>query len=632
MRSSSSGLPAPVRTSYDALGRARRLVSARLGLRAGAVAVLVALGVVALGEYQQQVVVTALIYGIAAISLTVLMGWVGRPSLLTAGSLLAGGYCTAFIASQMSIPFLGVLIIVTLVGAMFGLVASLPARRLSGLYLLLSTLAVFYLVVDLGNIVQSRQQVLGGYYVDPPQVLGYPLTNGSVWFVVVALLTFAVYEYFNYIRRTRHGRAWIAIRDHEAAASVTGVRVGPSVALAFALTTAVQFLAGALFAYHLSTVSYTAYTLQMSINFIVMIVLGGLGSPLGAVVGAAVVTLVPTFMNSLFGSAATTDSWMSRNLGSVESIVFAAIGMAVLLKSRGTLLRRIRKDTEASAPPASAAGASADASRTELVGVSASYAAGETALDDVTLTVAAGTTTAVVGRNGAGKSSLLHALAGYPERSGGRVHSGQVRVCVDGEDTDLRPLSISERSDLGVALIPAEDKVFAELTVLEHLRDAVAAGTARARRTGVEAPTMAALLASFPALEDKLDRRAGLLSGGERQQLALAAAVARRPHLLLIDEPTLGLSPAAIAMLEPMLERIGSEVPGGIVLAEQNPSLAMRLADTLVLLEGGQVVRSGEPCDELLEFIENRFLVLGGLVSAETVPQPDGTRGQGITQ
>ncbi|WP_164540651.1 ABC transporter permease subunit [Streptomyces abyssomicinicus] len=630
-----------MRRSYDVLGRARRLVSARLALRAGVAAALTAVGAVALGDYQQQVVVTALIYGIAAISLTVLMGWVGRPSLMTAGSLLAGGYCTVFVAGRMAVPFPATLVVVTLVGAVFGLAASLPARRLSGLYLLLSTLAVFYLVVDLGNIVQSRQAVLGGYFVDPPQLFGYALTDGSAWFLVVALLTFGVYEYFTYIRRTRHGRAWIAIRDHEAAASVTGVRVGSSVALAFALTTAVQFLAGALLAYHLSTVSYTAYTLQMSFNFIVMIVLGGLGRPLGAVAGAAVVTLVPTFMNSLFGGAATTDSWMSRNLGSVESIVFALIGTAVLLRARRTRPRRTRKDTAAAPSPqaptgtpakASPTGTPEEVSRTELVGVSASYAAGETALDDVTLTVAAGATTAVVGRNGAGKSSLLHALAGYPEQSGGRVVSGQVRLRHDGEETDLRPLSISERSDLGVALIPAEDKVFAELTVREHLREAIAAGTARARRTGAEAPAMATLLESFPALGDKLDRRAGLLSGGERQQLALAAAVARLPHLLLIDEPTLGLSPAAIAMLEPVLGRIRSQVPGGIVLAEQNPSLAMRLADTLVLLENGRPVRSGEPSDELLEFIENRFLGLDELVAAATVPQPDGPRAQGVTQ
>jgi urea transport system ATP-binding protein len=85
---------------------------------------------------------------------------------------------------------------------------------------------------------------------------------------------------------------------------------------------------------------------------------------------------------------------------------------------------------------------------------------------------------------------------------------------------------------------------------------------------------MAELLAAFPALEGKLDRRAGLLSGGERQQLALAAAVGRGSHLLLVDEPTLGLSPAAIADLEPTLQQIRSQIQGGIVLAEQNPTLA----------------------------------------------------------
>ena len=130
----------------------------------------------------------------------------------------------------------------------------------------------------------------------------------------------------------------------------------------------------------------------------------------------------------------------------------------------------------------------------------------------------------LVGRNGAGKSSLLFAMAGFPEQSGGSVTDGDVRLVTSAGDVDLTRMSIGARSEHGVTLVPAEDKVFADLSVRDHLREALGAG---ARRTsGSPALTMAELLAAFPALEGKLDRRAGLLSGGERQQLADVFAVA----------------------------------------------------------------------------------------------------------
>ena len=624
MSASTRGVAVFVGNVAEALDAVRRSVGAHWSGRITVVAVLIGLGLAMLDDNEQLIVVTALIYSIAAIALSVLMGWVGRPSLMTAGSLLAGGYATVYVDGNLGLPFPLVLVAVTLIGGAFGLLASLPARRLSGLYLLLSTMAVFYLITDVGNIIQSEHNVLGGYFIEPPTISDTIVTQGATWFVLVALITFAVLEYFNYLRRTRIGRGWIAIRDHEAAASVTGVRVGGSVALAFALTTAAQFLAGSLFAYHLSTVSYTSYPLHMSINFIIMVVIGGLGRTTGAVVGAAIVTLVPSFMNSTFGDATTSDTWITRNLGALESIVFALIGIAVLLNLRARIMRR-----RAEVPPG-ATEPTGTGPRIELRNVTASYAAGETALDKVNLTVHAGTTVAVVGRNGAGKSSLLHALSGFPEKSGGRVVAGDVRVHAEAGDTDLRPLSISERSDRGIALIPAEDKIFAELTVREHLRDAIAAGTARAKRTGAEPPTLERILATFSALDGKLDRKAGLLSGGERQQVALAAALARQPYLLLIDEPTLGLSPVAIEGLEPILDEIGGSVPGGVVLAEQNPALAMRLSDTIVLLEGGRIVRACAPDDNVLEFIEERFLGLHALVENEHDKPADSIRDHGV--
>ena len=151
----------------------------------------------------------------------------------------------------------------------------------------------------------------------------------------------------------------------------------------------------------------------------------------------------------------------------------------------------------------------------------------------------------MLGRNGSGKTSLLHSIIGFPAGSGGRIASG--RVLWHGPESweRLDNLSTVARVRRGIMFVPAEDKVFRDMTVREHLVEALAAGRRRAGADGRIADVEAAL-ELFPALRDRLDAAAGLLSGGERQQLALAAALARQARLLLVDEASLGLSPAAM--------------------------------------------------------------------------------------
>jgi branched-chain amino acid transport system ATP-binding protein len=206
-------------------------------------------------------------------------------------------------------------------------------------------------------------------------------------------------------------------------------------------------------------------------------------------------------------------------------------------------------------------------------------------LHGIDLDVADGEVLALLGTNGAGKSTLLRAIAGAVEADRGAV-------ILDGRDITHAPPH--EIAAMGVSLMPGGAGVFPTLTVEENLR--LAAWPRRRRRAELEA-AMAAALAPFPALEGRRGDRAGDLSGGQQQQLALAMALLSWPRLLLVDELSLGLAPVIVAELLPLLgeaRRAGTTV----VLVEQSLEIALAVADRAVFLEKGQVRFAG-PAGEL---------------------------------
>lgn len=589
-----------------------------------AVALVGALVVSAVADgYQQSIAVTAILYGIAAMSLTLLMGWVGRPSVLTASSLLAGGYCAVYLQNVLSLPFLLVLVLVTCAGLLVGAIASVPTRNLSGVYLLLSTLAMFYIISEGGNILQAKQGAYEGYYLASPSVLGLTIDTPTKWLWTAAVAALLTYMYLSYLKRSRVGRAWSAIRDNEDAARVAGVSRSRYVVAAFAISTGLQFLAGGLVGYFVGTVSYSSATLLLSVNFIVMVVIGGSTSLGGALVGSAIVVAIPPFLDSYVGGSASS-SWLSQNLLPIEGIIFALLSTLVILDVPRRM-RRSMMDLRRRAPAKATRREPGHDTRGLVIDdVHVSYAAGETAVLGATISLELGESVGIVGRNGAGKSSLLFAIGGFPPGSGGRVSAG--RVVWSGPDrppVDVTKLSSRERARLGISLIPAEDKVFHDLTVEEHLREALRAG--RSAHRG-ESASIDTLWERFPSLSQKRDRRAGNLSGGERQQLAVAAALARNARLVLIDEATLGLSPIAVQDIQLVLRDLAARSGGALVLVEQDPGLAMAVSDHVVVMENGQIVRSAPASPELLRVVEETYLGLAFSDGGEPAEQREGTR------
>jgi len=219
----------------------------------------------------------------------------------------------------------------------------------------------------------------------------------------------------------------------------------------------------------------------------------------------------------------------------------------------------------------------------EVESLSVAYGKHE-ALRNVALRVDAGRTVVILGANGAGKTTLLNAIAGMiPAQPG-------ARIVVDGAAIQQEPAHrIVER---GVALVPEGRRLFGEMSVLENLR--LGAYAERARQD--EAAALARMLALFPRLGERRHQLARTMSGGEQQMLAIARALMSAPRLLLLDEPSLGLSPRLAKELFATLRQLAQDGQS-ILLVEQAAHLSLGLADWVYVLENGRIAKSGTPDD-----------------------------------
>jgi branched-chain amino acid transport system ATP-binding protein len=212
--------------------------------------------------------------------------------------------------------------------------------------------------------------------------------------------------------------------------------------------------------------------------------------------------------------------------------------------------------------------------RLECTGLTGGYGA-TTAFRTVDLAVEAGTIEALLGPNGAGKTTLLLTLAGFlPPQAG--------TVALDG--TPLKPGRPHRASTAGMVLVPDKRNLFTTLTVEDNLR--------AARHRG--GPSPRDMLDVFPALEKRWTLRAGALSGGEQQMLAMARAMIQEPKALLIDEMSMGLAPLIVKSLFETVRRIASDHGCAVLLVEQHVNLALEIADSASVLNRGAIVLRGD--------------------------------------
>ncbi len=214
----------------------------------------------------------------------------------------------------------------------------------------------------------------------------------------------------------------------------------------------------------------------------------------------------------------------------------------------------------------------------EVRGVSAAY--GEASvLHDVSLTVPEGSIVALLGPNGAGKTTLVKAIARLIPIRAGEVTLG---------DVDLQQLPLHRIVEAGLAVVPEGRRLFTQMTVQENLELGAFSPSARESLRD----TMAEVYARFPRLQERSGQRAGTLSGGEQQMLALGRGLMARPRFLLMDEPSLGLSPLLTSQMFELIAAV-TELGVGVLLVEQNVARTLEIAERGYVLEQGRIVESG---------------------------------------
>ncbi len=584
----------------------------------------------------------AIVYALVAASLVVLTGWAGQVSL---GQFAIAGM-GAVVAGNLLVDHGADLLIAVPAGALAGAVTAvvigLPALRIRGLFLAVSTLAF---------AVPMATYVLNPTYFSSilPQSIPRPVLfdrwalqdeRALYWFclavAVEALVAVAA------LRRSRTGRVLVAVRDNEPAAQARGVSPAREKFIAFAVSGALAGLAGALHAVVLAGVRYGSFSPQQSFEAFSMVVIGGLTSLPGAVIGAVALRWAEWVLGGPWQMIVTGAGVLVLLLlfpGGLAQLMLGARQriLALVARRRGLSVAGLtapeRDDGEEpssrpdGAPPVPGAspGAVAAASgpaREPLLSIrDLGVAYGDVSvLFGVDLDVFEGEIVALLGTNGAGKSTLLRAVSGLtPARRG--------QVLFDGRDlTKARPEVIAKA---GIAQMPGGRGIFPGLTVGENLR---LAGWLRRKDAKGREAAIAEALERFPALAPRLGDKAGLLSGGQQQMLSLAQVFMSRPRLLMIDELSLGLAPVVVGELLEAVRGL-SRAGATIVLVEQSANVALSVADRAVFMEKGEVRFIG-PAADLAgrdDLLRSVFLEGAGRPRAATRPAGprDGAGGSG---
>jgi branched-chain amino acid transport system permease protein len=264
---------------------------------------------------------------IGALALMLLTGYAGQVSLGHAGLMAAGAFTVGILFKELETPFWLTLPAAALVGAALGVVFGLPSLRLRGLYLAVSTLALHFLIVYLGGEYETRRGFSTGIVIDPPSIGSFAISSGRAWYVILLAAAAATFLLCLNLLRTGTGRAWAAIRANETVAEALGIGVAAHKLLAFVISSALTALAGALFAYYRGFVSVEAFSLFLSIQYVAMIIVGGMGSLLGAILGAVFVTLFPYAIEAALRALPGAQ----RHASALFAVNYAAFGAVMIL-------------------------------------------------------------------------------------------------------------------------------------------------------------------------------------------------------------------------------------------------------------------------------------------------------------
>ncbi|HVT65890.1 MAG TPA: ATP-binding cassette domain-containing protein [Mycobacteriales bacterium] len=572
---------------------------------------------------------TAVIYAIIAVSLVLLTGWAGQVSLGQFAFVGLGGILVGNLMNRWNLDFFVCLVAAAAAGALLAVLVGLPALRIQGLDLAVTTLALavaadafFFNPTNFASLIPGNitlPVVWKRFNLDVNSGSAHAAVTAerTLYYLCLGVLLVVIAVVLG-LRHTRPGRAMIATRDNPRAAAAMSVPTTRIKLVGFVVAGAIAGVAGSLHAVLLSAIGAGTYNPAESLKVFSMVIIGGVDSITGALLGVAVIQLAvhfwPQYQLIITGSALL---WILLFVpGGLSSVVF---------NLRDRLLKLVAKrrgiDLTASADHAVSEPIAEEAPRAkrettsnamlQCTGVEVSYGQMQV-LFGVDLDVGEGEIVALLGTNGAGKSTMLKAVAGL-------VSAAPGKVWFDGKD--ITKLNTEARAAMGLSLVPAK-AIFPSLNVAENLR--VASWLVRKDKNQVAAGRDRAF-ELFGQLAERERQLAGTMSGGQQQMLSLAMALQSKPRMLLIDELSLGLAPSVVARL---LQVVRDLVAEGVtvLIVEQSVSVALEVAERAEFLERGTVRFAGPTKDLLKRTDVLRSVFIGGASAIATTANGNGKR------
>lgn len=288
-----------------------------------------------MSEYQLTLLSLVAIAVVGALGLNILVGYAGQLSIGHAAFMSVGAYTAANLVTKLDIPFLLTIPAGGLMAAAVGLVVGIPSLRIKGIYLAIATLAAQFIIEW---IINHSPSISGGVQasieIERPTILGWKLDQAvELYMFLVTIAAIAIVGTQNLIR-SRIGRAFVAIRDQDIAAEIIGISVFKYKLYAFGISSFYAGVTGVLYTYYLGIASYEQFTLVVSIDYLAMIIIGGLGSILGSVLGAFFITLLPIgirlFMENI-GSLFLEPEALASIISQMRLIVFGSLIIIFLI-------------------------------------------------------------------------------------------------------------------------------------------------------------------------------------------------------------------------------------------------------------------------------------------------------------
>ncbi|MCF4128005.1 branched-chain amino acid ABC transporter ATP-binding protein/permease [Methylobacterium sp. SyP6R] len=581
-----TGSPRPVAADPVSAAPARRFPVGTLAYVA-LVAVAVFLAVTTpFSGYVLNILMQAATYAIAVIGLTVVLGLCGQINLAQAAFFGIGAYAVGLGTVDLGISFWLCLPIGLVLALVLGAVLGASTLRLGGHYLAMVTISFQQIVtLIMINWIPVTHGPDGVPNIKRPGLFADGQSYLALCIVVLAAVAYAVWR----MPKTRLGRAMRAVRDNELAAGVTGIDIYRTKVMAFAIGALLAGLGGGLFAGSFTYISPDQFSFAESVVFLTMALLGGVGSPVGAVIGTGLLILIP--------------EWL-RFLKEIPGLYLAIYGLAVILivvfmpegiwGFLGDQVKRLRP--QKAAPPRAqdltlTQEAASAAPVLQVEGLSKHFG-GLKAVDEVSFTVARGGIHALIGPNGSGKTTTLNVLSGLYTPTGGRVR-------LDGQD--ITRFAPHRRAASGLGRTFQNIRLFRSMSALENVvigAERPGNGIVAQDRAALEARARAAL--AFVGLEGRADEPISSFSYGHQRLVEIARALAGNPVLLLLDEPAAGLNSSEKNALTVLLRRMAAKGLT-ILIIDHDMTLVSDVASHITVLNFGRRIADGVTATVLRE-------------------------------